>query len=366
MDNLTHSLFAITLGRTALGRAGRGTTAALVVASNAPDVDLIAIAGGRAAYLHWHRGLTHGPFGVVGLGLASAGGVWLVERILARWRTKEPAAPFAPFGMLAAAAIIGALFHVLMDLPTPYGTRLLSPFDWRWFSFDWMPIVDVYLLAALVVGVIFGWTAPASKARVAGIVLALMAADYGVRAVSHHQALVTAPRMFGPHLPAPCGAAPTTLLEIWPRSDAPAPSQAGRPCLVEIAAMPGFTSPFRWRVIARMTNAYELHELDLLDERLRAPEGTELFWRRAIRFPDAWSPIVVEAARTRTAQVFLGFSRFPAARSFVDAAGNATVRWRDIRFAGGILPESARQTDPFSVLVRLAPDGRVVEEAMGR
>ena len=33
MDNLTHSLFALTLARTELGRAGRGTTAALLVAS---------------------------------------------------------------------------------------------------------------------------------------------------------------------------------------------------------------------------------------------------------------------------------------------------------------------------------------------
>ena len=34
--------------------------------------------------------------------------------------------------MLVVAGSIGVLMHVLMDLPTPYGTRLLSPLDWHW------------------------------------------------------------------------------------------------------------------------------------------------------------------------------------------------------------------------------------------
>jgi kynurenine formamidase len=51
MDNLTHTLFAVTLARTPLGRAGRGATAALILASNAPDIDIPAryITGGSGA-----------------------------------------------------------------------------------------------------------------------------------------------------------------------------------------------------------------------------------------------------------------------------------------------------------------------------
>ena len=37
--------------------------------------------------------------------------------------------------------MIAVLLHVLMDLPTSYGTRVLSPFDWRCLV-DWMPIID--------------------------------------------------------------------------------------------------------------------------------------------------------------------------------------------------------------------------------
>ena len=80
LDNLTHTLFALTLARTPLGRAGRGTTAALLVASNAPDIDIVTTAGGGVSYLQWHRGPTHGLLGVAGLGVLTAGLVWLWQR----------------------------------------------------------------------------------------------------------------------------------------------------------------------------------------------------------------------------------------------------------------------------------------------
>ncbi len=77
MDNVTHTLFAATLARTPLSRAGRGTTAALILASNAPDIDIVATAGGSVNYLSWHRGLSHGPLGIVGLGVVTAALVWI-------------------------------------------------------------------------------------------------------------------------------------------------------------------------------------------------------------------------------------------------------------------------------------------------
>ena len=81
MDNLTHSLFGLTLARTPLSRAGRGVTAALLLASNAPDIDIVVTArGGATSYLDLHRGPTHGPLGVAGLALVVASIVWIVQR----------------------------------------------------------------------------------------------------------------------------------------------------------------------------------------------------------------------------------------------------------------------------------------------
>jgi membrane-bound metal-dependent hydrolase YbcI (DUF457 family) len=376
LDNLTHSLFAATLARTPLSRAGRGTTAALLLASNAPDVDIVATAGGAVKYLEWHRGMTHGPLGIIGLGLITAGLVWIGRRFYdERWRTSDARTGADPangqdatFGMLIAVSIVGVLLHVLMDLPTSYGTRLLSPFDWHWFAVDWMPIVDVYLLMALVIGLL-GRSTPAQRRAKAAFVLLLMATNYGVRAAAHHQALDLAPRLFGPTLPPPCDPPPssTAIVDSWPRRTPSSPAP-GKRCLVEIVAMPSFTSPFTWRIIAHLSNAYEIHDIDLLDRRYREPEsGSEAPWRLTLRYPNVWTPAVLTAASTHLGQVYLGFSRLPAARYAVDSHGITTVRWTDMRFAGGAfaLDQPGPRTNPFTAAVRLDADGRVIEESLG-
>ncbi|MCU1384348.1 MAG: hypothetical protein JWL71_3045 [Acidobacteria bacterium] len=378
MDNLTHSLFGATLARTPLARAGRGTTAALLLASNAPDVDILATAGGAVKYLEWHRGMTHGPLGIVGLAIVSAGLVWIGRRFYdRRWPAKRAAqvrvdpahAQDASFGMLVVVSMIGVLLHVVMDLPTSYGTRLLSPFDWHWFAVDWMPIVDVYLLMALVIGLL-GRPTPAQRRAKAAFVLLLMATNYGVRAAAHHQALAVAPRLFGPTLPQPCDPpAPTRVVDSWPRASAASPPSPGKRCLVEIVALPSFVSPFTWRIVAQMSNAYEIHDIDLLDQRYREPEtGSEAPWRLTLRYPNVWTPAVRQAADTRLGRVFLGFSRMPAARSAVDVHGVTTVRWTDVRFAGGAiaLDQPAPRAVPFTASVQIGADGKVIGEKLGR
>jgi membrane-bound metal-dependent hydrolase YbcI (DUF457 family) len=393
VDNVTHTLFALTLARTPLGRAGRGATAALVLASNAPDIDIISAARrGAVDYLIWHRGPTHGPLGILGLGVAAAGLVWAALQSSARLRPRPPAIDGAhdrdraaganraqgsdpadaSLGMLVAVSMIGVLLHVLMDLPTSYGTRLFSPFDWHWYAVDWLPIIDIYLLIALAAGLVFGRTSAASRRRNAAIVLVLMAANYGVRAIAHHQALALVPRLFGPTLPRRCEPAPETasVLDAWPRA-APAvpPAPPASRCLIEIAAMPTFLSPFKWRVIAQMSNAYEVHDVDTLDARFRsAANESEAFWRRALRYPNVWTPAVEKAALSHLGQTFLGFSRFPAARWVVDRHGITTVRWTDMRFAAGLiaLEQPVRRPNPFSAIVRLDADGRILEESLGR
>jgi len=383
LDNLTHSLFGATLARTPLARAGRGTTAALLLASNAPDIDIVTTAGGAVKYLEWHRGMTHGPLGIVGLGVIAAGLVWAGRRFYdRRWppnASKQktstiPPDPLAqhdaPFAMLVAVSIVGVLLHVLMDLPTSYGTRLLSPFDWHWFAVDWMPIVDVYLLVVLVIGLL-GRPTPAQQRAKAAFVLLLMATNYGVRGAAHHQALDLAPRLFGPTLPQPCDppAASTPAIDSWPRAAPPSDPPPGKRCLVEIVAMPSFTSPFSWRIIAQMSNAYEIHDIDLLDPQYRDPEsGSSVPWRTTLRYPNVWTPTVQKAAATHLGQVYLGFSRLPAARSAIDALGITTVRWSDMRFAGGMpgLDERGSRAIPFTATVRIGTEGQLLEERLGR
>ena len=346
-------------------------------------------------YLEWHRGPTHGPLGVAGLAVITAGFVWIGRGVYDRRRgavtaNSQTALPLpgtasrrsiesdrerdrssdASFGVLVAVSVVGIVLHVLMDLPTVYGTRPLSPFDWRWFAVDWMPIVDIYLLTALVVGLL-GRPTPSQRRAKAAFVLLLMSINYGVRAASHHQALMLAPLLFGPALPAPCDPPPLAppVFESWPRRSIPSPPSAGTRCLVEIAAMPSFTSPFRWRIIAQLSNAYEIHDIDLMNQRVRDPvDDSEGVWRLTLRYPNVWTPAVEQAAATELGRVFLGFSRFPAARSVVDSNGVTTVRWTDVRFAGGAfaLDPPAARANMFTATVRLAADGQVLEQRVGR
>jgi membrane-bound metal-dependent hydrolase YbcI (DUF457 family) len=366
MDNLTHSLFGATLARTPLGRAGRGATAALILASNAPDIDVVTAAGGALNYLQWHRGPTHGPLGVIGLGLITAGIVWSASRLLDRGGQKR----HASFAALAAISTLGVLFHVLMDLPTSYGTRALSPFLWQWFAVDWMPIIEIYLLVTLAACLIFGSRgSEADRRRNAALALGIMVSIYGIRGLAHQRAVALAPRVFGPILPARCpGVPPQRFVDRWPR---PAPELGGvnGRCLMDVAAMPDFVSPFRWRLVAHLSNAYESQEINVLDARFRRPAPpTEAMWRRTLREPNQWTPAVLRAAATPAAQTFLGFSRFPAARSVIGRDGATTVRWNDMRY---IPPGRPRNDNPtprgslFSATVELNERGEVIDARLG-
>ena len=353
MDNITHTLFALTLARTPLGREGRGTTAALVLASNAPDIDIVTALGGSANYLEWHRGPTHGPLGVVGLGLATAALVWSGTRFRSTRSWGPPSGgPIrlkpdpTPFMTLLAVSIVGVLLHILMDLPTSYGTRLLSPFSWRWFAIDLMPIVDIYLWLILAAGLLAGSWRRGARQKSAAIALALMAANYGIRVAAHQHALAAAAQVYGPTLPAPCdpSAAFGSLLDSWPHA-------GGSRCLVDTAALPSFGSPFDWRVIAQLPDEY-----------------VEIRGENAARIPNQWTPQIAAAAQARTAQVLLGFSRFPVAWASAQPTGGATVQFSDLRFAMGLASRAlqARQSALFTVTVKLGPHNEILEEKLGQ
>jgi inner membrane protein len=395
MDNVTHTLFGATLARTPLGRAGRGATAALILASNAPDIDIVTTMGGAASYLKWHRGPTHGPIGIVGLGIVTAALVWGAIRLWQSFkgrRQEDTSQEGVRFAALATVSIAGVLFHVLMDLPTSYGTRLFSPFDWHWYAADIMPIIDIYLWAILGACLFFGRKATLKGSpyvggaslsgsrwdpayRNAAIALVLMALNYGIRIASHQQALAAVPRVFGPTLPPRCVNAVSggSLLDRWPPqlvslAQAEREGPALDRCLIEVAATPSFTSPFEWRLVAHLSNAYETRDVSVIDARWRRqPADSEALWRLVRHYPNVWTPAVQIAAATPVAQVFLGFARFPQARAVTDRQGVTTVRLGDMRFTGPG-PRRREPEEPpniFTVIVRVGPGGEIIDQKLG-
>jgi membrane-bound metal-dependent hydrolase YbcI (DUF457 family) len=359
LDNLTHTLFAFTLANAGLRRAGRGATAALVIASNVPDIEIVkAFTGGRVAYLEAHRGATHGPAGLL-LAAATAGAVWLAQR---RSHGTEERASFAS---LLAVASVGVAGHVALDFATAYGTRVLSPFSATWYGVDWMPIIDLFLLAILATGLVAARLAaghatpdlqPRVRRWVAAVVLALAALDYAGRATLHARAVSRAVEL---QQALPGGG----MLRDWPptvfryRGEA---TPAATP-----AALPTEGSPFRWRLVVKARGGYAVAELDLRDD---APGWLQRAAATAVWFPNDTGPFVERAAAARLGRVFLDFSRFPAAEIVTHANGDRTVHWYDLRFAERRAPvgnDRRRHTSPFGAWVRLSPAGALVAQGLG-
>ena len=343
MDNLTHSLFAVTLANAGIRRAGRGATAALLVASNVPDIEVLtAFTDGRTAYLAAHRGPTHGPLALV-LALAVAGGVWLAQRI----RGRREGAASGP--ALLAASVVGVVGHVAMDLATSYGTRVLSPFSQAWYGVDLLPIADIYLWVILAVLLAAGAARPEWRQRLAVAALALTAGNYALHLGAKQAALREAVTIQAHAVPGSSPSPHVAFRYLGPGEPAELP-----------AAIPTLQSPFRWRLITRTPGGFEVRETDLL----ASDSGSG---SAPIEFPDDRSAAVERASQAPVARTFLAFSRFPSAEAMRHSNGDVTVHWYDMRFAQRVVaPADGRaHTSPFGAWVRLSPSGSIVGQGLG-
>ena len=143
MDNLTHSLVGAALARSGLDRTTPLATATLVLAANAPDVDVLAYTQGEWFALATRRGITHGVPAMIVLpflvGAAMAGWDKLVRR------RREPGAPPARFRALLLLSFVGVLTHPLLDWMNTYGMRWWLPFDGSWSYGDALFIIDPWI-----------------------------------------------------------------------------------------------------------------------------------------------------------------------------------------------------------------------------
>ena len=59
MDNLTHTLTGVMLSRAGLNKGLPRASLLLIMAANAPDIDVVTAAGGAGFYFEHHRWITH-------------------------------------------------------------------------------------------------------------------------------------------------------------------------------------------------------------------------------------------------------------------------------------------------------------------
>jgi inner membrane protein len=140
------------LGQAGLKEKSRKGLAALILAANAPDIDV---------FFQWapweplgtHRGFTHSLIGgVVILPLI----LWGLLLALDRWQVARGIVFKSGLalnkGWLLALCYIGALTHPFLDLQTTYAVQLFTPADDRWYHSDSLFIIDARLWLFFIFG----------------------------------------------------------------------------------------------------------------------------------------------------------------------------------------------------------------------
>jgi inner membrane protein len=145
MDPLTHTATGLFLSRVGLNRWTPRATPILLLAANAPDIDIVTALGGPVNYLHYHRHLTHS---LVAMPLLA-----VLPVLLVRWAGRKPV------GWLGAwlAALVAVASHLLLDWTNAYGIRLLLPFSGAWLRLDLTSVIDLWIWAVLLLSVAGPW-----------------------------------------------------------------------------------------------------------------------------------------------------------------------------------------------------------------
>lgn len=148
MDPVTHLLAGALAGATLTPGAQAGRQRPLLqamlagaVAGIFPDIDYLALAGGDTLYmLNNHRGYTHSLL------------------LLPLWATllacplKWSSGHRLGLKPCLAIAALALTTHILLDLITPYGTRILMPLDVHPYTLNTTFVIDLPLTAILALG----------------------------------------------------------------------------------------------------------------------------------------------------------------------------------------------------------------------
>jgi inner membrane protein len=300
MDNLTHTLTAVAIGQTGLNRRTRFATLTLVLAANAPDLDIVTRAQSSLNYLHYHRGISHSLVGVTVIAVA----VWAVVYGLGKRVRPKAGLPVNP-GWLLLAALLGTGSHLLLDFTNAYGVRPFLPFSGRWYAWDIMPIIDPPLLALLIFGLGVPWLlrmiseeVGARKPRLvrgAVITLCAMGALWGIRDFAHRRALAILDSR-------------TFASEATQRS----------------GAFPVAASPFTWTGVVESATSFHVVRVNALDA------DADLEELAALAKPQP-SPALAAATQSPAGKILLDFARFPWAQvNETDDAYQVSIE--DLRF----------------------------------
>jgi len=321
MDPLTHTLTGLALSRAGLKRLSAHATPVLLLAANAPDIDIVTAPWGAVDYLHYHRYITHALLAIPVMALLAVLAVRPFARKPFNWK------------LTYLVALAGAASHPLLDWMNAYGIRLFLPFSGKWYALSLWSLPDYWIWGMLLLAAVAPWFsrlvmseigARPGSGRGWAIAALCFLVFYGAgRYILHERALaVLDARLYDGLTP------------------------------LRVAAEPGPLNPFRWRGIVETGPFYAICEVNLLEE--FDPAAGRVLYKPE---PDPRQAAAAAAARkTEAFRVFLDFSQVPYWRfSEVEQPENGIlVEVVDLRFG------TPARTG-FAVRAVVDGAGRVVE-----
>jgi len=143
MDPITHTLAGAVMSRVGGDRRTPLATATLILAANAPDIDIYTMWTETSfGSLAFRRGITHGPYALLLLPFVITYAMLAWDALVRRRR--DPAKVPANASWIFALSVIGVVSHPALDWLNTYGIRVLMPFRQTWFHGDTLFIVDPY------------------------------------------------------------------------------------------------------------------------------------------------------------------------------------------------------------------------------
>jgi inner membrane protein len=277
----------------------------LLLAANAPDIDILSAAGGSLNYLHYHRHLTHS--------LVAMPVMALLTVLLVRVASRKPVHWLGAF----FAALVAVASHLLLDFTNSYGIRLGLPFSGEWLRLDLTSVIDIWIWGALLLGIAGPFVAGLVGSEVSSgtlreknhgrgfaiFALAFLLLYNCGRGVLHARAVATLDsRLYAESIP------------------------------LRVAAMPYPANPWRWRGLVETSDFYQVEDLNLAGEFDPA---------RGMVFHKPEPSAALEAARRNvTIQEFLRFSQFPLWRitPVAEPEDGQRVEVLDMRFGTPLAP----------------------------
>jgi inner membrane protein len=309
MDAVTHLLAGACVARASLNRTTALATLTIILAAEAPDLDVLARLGGPVAGFVHNRGFTHSFVGVALVSAAVVCFLYLIWRVGGRQGKALHSTP--RWWLLFGLSYLAGLSHILFDFTDNYGVRPYWPVSDRWYAWDIVyladPVVTLLLLGGLLLSVLaalmneeFGRASKNSHGRLAAaIALICVVAVWGTRDYEHRRALHT--------------------LEAQQYDGAPP---------VRVSAFPLWWNPYLWTGMVETAKSVKAIRVD------SRSQNVDLQIEEQVRYNPEETPATLAAQSSSLGRAYMNWARFPMTETEPLESGRRgyVVRFKDMRF----------------------------------